>query len=141
MSLLSRRSLNFRMPIYIYKHPSREEYVEVIQTMTEEHVYTDQEGLEWKRVFVNPQLNCSSNIDPFNNNAFIEKTGSMKGTYGDMLDYSKEMSEKRKSLNGGIDPVKDSYYKNYSAQRKGSKHPNEIKEKGYESKNVKIDFN
>ena len=54
----------------------------------------------------------------------------MKRTYGDMLDYSKEMSEKRKSLNGGIDPVKDSYYKNYSAQRKGSKHPNEIRKKG-----------
>ena len=86
------------MPVYIYKHPKKEEYIEVIQSMNEDHVYFDEDGLEWNREFTNPQLNCESNIDPFDNNAFIEKTGKMKGTYGDMIDLSSEMSEKRKSV-------------------------------------------
>jgi len=128
------------MPIYVYKHPDKEEYVEAIQSMNEDHTYFDKEGLEWKREFTNPQLNCESNIDPFDNKSFIEKTGKMNGTLGEMMDYSKELSEKRKAINGGVDPVKEKYYEGYSKDRKGAKHPDQIKESGYESKNVKITY-
>jgi hypothetical protein len=128
------------MPIYIYKHPEKEEYIEVIQSMNEEHIYLDEDGLEWKREWTNPQLNCESNIDPFDNTAFVEKTGKMKGSYGDMLDLSKEMSEKRKSSHGGVDPVKEKYYDNYAKERKGARHPSEARDKGYESKSIKIDY-
>lgn len=129
----------YKMPIYIFKHPEKEEYIEILQSMNEEHSYIDEKGIEWKRVFTNPQLSCSSNIDPFCNKSFVEKTGSMKGTYGDMMDLSKEMSEKRKESNGGIDPVKESYYKKYSKERNGAKHPDQLKQ-GFENKNVKITF-
>ena len=27
------------MPIYVYKHPEKEEYIEVLQGMNDEHVY------------------------------------------------------------------------------------------------------
>lgn len=128
------------MPIYVYKHPDKENYIEIIQSMNDVHEYTDEDNLKWKRVFINPQLNVESNIDPFDNKSFIEKTGKMKGTLGEMMDYSKELSEKRKSMNGGVDPVKEKYYEGYSKDRKGAKHPDQIKESGYESKNVKITY-
>ena len=63
----------------------------------------------------------------------------MKGTVGDLLDASKEMSQKRAESNGGVDPVKEKYFKKYSESRRGAKHPDEIK-KGYESDNVKIEY-
>ncbi|MFT6546526.1 MAG: hypothetical protein ACJAT2_003875 [Bacteriovoracaceae bacterium] len=127
------------MPIYLYKHPNKDQYVEIVQTMSEDHVHFDDDGLEWKREWFSPQLNTEGSIDPFNNVAFIDKTGKMKGTHGDMMDYSKEMSEKRKSITGGKDPVQEAYYKKYSSTRKGSVHPDQ-KKKSYESKNVKVDY-
>ena len=127
------------MPLYVYKHPDKENYIEVVQTMKEEHVYVDEDGVSWKRVFVNPQLSCSSSIDPFDNKAFINKTGEMKGSYGDMLDLSKEMSEKRKEVSGGKDPVKEAYFEKYTKERKGAKHPSQLKE-GFENKNIKITY-
>ena len=44
------------MPTYVYKHPDKEEYVEVVQSMNEDHVYFDENKLEWKRVFINPTI-------------------------------------------------------------------------------------
>ena len=127
------------MPIYVYKHPNKEEYVEVLQGMNDEHVY-EQDGLAWERVFLAPNASIDADADPFNSRQFVDATAAKKGTMGDMLDYSKELSEKRAQKNGGVDPVKEKYYENYSKARNGAKHINQIKEKGYESKNVKIDY-
>ena len=126
------------MPIYIYKHPSEEKYVEIVQSMNDEHVHFDEDGLQWKRVWSNPQLNCESNIDPFDNVSFIEKTGKMKGSFGDVQDYSKELSEQRKKMNNGVDPVQKKYFENYSKKRKGAKHSSELKQRTCENKNWKV---
>jgi len=128
------------MPIYIYKHPEQEEYTEVFQTMTEDHVYFDSEGLEWKRVFTTPNMSIDSQIDPHSSKEFIEKTGGKKGTMGDMMDYSKEMSYIRAEKNGGIDPVKEKYYKDYSTKRKGAKHIDQMKSDMNNNKHVKIEL-
>jgi hypothetical protein len=128
------------MPTYIYKHPQREEYIEIIQSMNEKHIFFDEEGIEWKRVWTNPQLNTESSIDPFNSKAFVEKTGNMKGTYGDLQNYSKELSEQRKKIHGGVDPVQQKYFKQYSKERKGAKHINEMKQRTFENKNWKISY-
>lgn len=128
------------MPVYIFKHPEKEQYTEVIQSMNDEHVYFDEDGVEWKREWTNPQLNCESNIDPFNNVSFIEKTSKMKGTYGDLQDYSKELSEQRKSMNNGVDPVQQKFFKDYSNKRKGAKHVNELKQRTWENKNWKVTY-
>ena len=101
------------MPIYVYKHPDKEEYVEVLQGMNDEHVY-EQDGLAWERVFLAPNASIDSDADPFNSRQFLENTAAKKGTVGNMLDYSKELSETRAQKNGGVDPVKEKYYKNYS---------------------------
>jgi hypothetical protein len=127
------------MPIYVYKHPEKEEYIEVLQGMNDEHVY-EKDGLAWERVFLAPNASIDSAVDPFNGRQFVETTANRKGTVGDMLDYSKELSERRADKNGGVDPVKQNYFKKYSDARGGAKHPKEIREKGYESKNVKIEY-
>lgn len=128
------------MPIYIYKNPDTEEYIEVIQTMVEDHVYFDSEGLEWKRVFTVPNASIDSQIDPNSSKQFIEKTASKKGTFGDMMDYSKEMSHRRAESNGGVDPVKEKYYSNYAKDRGGAKHFDQMKETIKKSKHVNVDF-
>lgn len=128
------------MPIYIYQNPNTKEYTEVFQTMMEDHVYFDSEGLEWKRVFTTPNMSIDSQIDPHSSKEFIEKTAGKKGTMGDMMDYSKELSHARAESNGGIDPVKEKYYKDYATKRNGAKHVDQIKSDMKKNKHVNIDF-
>ena len=127
------------MPIYVYKHPDRKEYREVFQGMNDEHIYSEG-GVEWKRVFLSPNASIDNSIDPFNKQQYIDATYNKKGTMGDMMDLSSELSAKRAEKAGGRDPVKEKFYDNYAKERGGAEHPNRIKEKGYESKNIKIDY-
>lgn len=127
------------MPIYVYKHPERDEYREVFQGMNDEHTY-EEDGVEWSRVFLAPNASIDSAIDPFNSQHYMDATHNKKGTIGDMMDLSAELSAKRAEKSGGLDPVKEKFYDNYKKERKGAEHPNRIKERGYESKNIKIDY-
>jgi hypothetical protein len=130
------------MPIYLYQNQKTKEIKEVIQSMNEEHVYFGENGKEknWNRIFTIPTASIDTKQDPFNQNQFLDRTKNKKGTYGNMLDYSKELSEKRASITGGKDPIKEQYYKQYSKDRRGAKHPDQMP-KTFENKNVKIDFN
>ena len=83
------------MPLYTYRHPDTGEEKDVIQSMNDEHIYIDEFGLEWKRVFTVPHASIDSNIDPFSQSQFRDSTGAKKGTVGNMLDYSEEMSQRR----------------------------------------------
>ena len=40
---------------------------------------------------------------------------------GDLWDRSKELSDKRAHENGGVDPIRANYEKDYSSKRKGKK--------------------
>ena len=129
------------MPNYIFKHPDKEEYEEVFFHMNDEpKAFSDENGVEWQRIFGSPQLNTAGKLDPWNSNDFVNKTRDKKGSYGDLLDASAEMSEKRAEQRDGIDPVKQKYYDDYAKKRGGQRHMKEIKDKGFENKNVKIDF-
>jgi hypothetical protein len=88
------------------------------------------DGVKWTRVYTVPQASMAlSNIDPFSQKAFRDKTGSMKGcTLGEMFDASAELSARRKEKLGH-DPVKQEYYDNYAKARKGHRHFKEKKEK------------
>ncbi len=125
------------MPIYTYKHPHQEEYKEVVQGMNEPHTFSE-EGVEWQRVFLPPNTAVSNDADPFCNTSFIEKTANMKGTVGDMMDYSAELSAKRAEKAGGEDPVKRKHFKEYE-KSVGKKHV-EDKPKSFENKDIKVDF-
>jgi hypothetical protein len=128
------------MPIYEYQNPETGELIEVLQTMVEDHVYFDSDGLEWKRVFTAPNMSVDSQIDPYSSKDFVQKTENKKGTIGDMMDYSKELSQERAEKNGGVDPVKEKYYKDYSDKRKGAKHVDQIKSEMNNNKHVSIDL-
>jgi hypothetical protein len=118
------------MPIYLYKNPKTNEIKEIFQRMAEEHVY-QVDGIPWKRVFEAPQASTGQtigNLDPFNKQAFIEKTGNLRNvTQGDMWDLSADLSSKReKTL--GKDPVKEKVEKSYE-HRTGKPHPFSIAKK------------
>lgn len=109
------------MPIYIYQHPERDQYIEVLQGMNEDHVYFDESGLEWKRVFTTPNMAMDLETDPFSQTQFLDKTQNA-GTMGDLWDRSAEMSAKRAEKSGGVDPYRKDYFKKYSKERGGAKH-------------------
>ena len=128
------------MPYYTFKNQETEEIRDVLLNMNDVKEYFGEGGDEttWKRIFTVPNASIDSKMDPFNTSEFVRKTGSKKGTYGDLLDKSSELSSQRAELAGGVDPVKEKYYKDYSEKRRGAKHPSQMK--SFESKNVKIDF-
>lgn len=110
------------MPVYQYQHPEHPIVIEVVQSMKERHVYIDDEGVEWRRVFTVPQASQNTKIDAFSSDEFVLKTKEKGMTIGQLWDESKVLSEKRAKV-GGKDPVKEKYFKNYKKRRRGIKHP------------------
>lgn len=110
--------------IYLYQNPQSGEVIEVSQGMNDVHEFYGQDGIKWNRVFTTPNTNVDSKIDPFSSRAFLDKTNK-NGNVGDLIDRSKELSEKRKDKLG-YDPVLkkevDSYKRQFNV-----KHPSEIK--------------
>lgn len=86
------------MPVYIFEHPDKGEYKEIVQKMDDEHVYVDDEGLEWRRVWTLPTASVGLESDPDSSQQFVDKTAGWNA--GDMWDYSKDLSEKRKAKRG-----------------------------------------
>lgn len=113
--------------IYIYKHPKKEKYLEVVQGVHEVHEYFDKKGLKWERVFTAPNIGIDTKIDEFSQAQFIDKTKNAKGSIGDLMDRSRELSEKRASRNGGVDPIKQKFFDNYAKERKNKRHPSDPK--------------
>ena len=108
------------MPLYVFQHPESGEVVEVVLGMNDDKFYMDEKGTEWNRVFLAPNANIDADIDPFSSKGFVDKTNT-KGSMGDILERSKEMSDKRKDKLG-YDPVQQKYFKEYSKKRRGMKH-------------------
>ena len=126
------------MPLYTYENPKTGETIDVLQGMNEKHTYIDENGLEWKRVFQIPNAAVDSQIDANNPLAFVDATKNKKGTYGDLLNKSAELSEKRAKEHGGKDPVKEKFLSDYSKKTGGKKHPSQMK--NYESSKVKVEY-
>jgi len=109
------------MPEYLFENPETGEVISVIQGINEKHTYSEEEK-EFARVFTVPTASIDSSINPFSSQHFSEKTKNMKGSMGDMWDYSKELSEKRKEITGTVDPIRKKAEKNYSKKRKGMEY-------------------
>lgn len=111
------------MPVYTYIHPETEETIDIVQSIHDQHIYIDQNGIEWKRVFSVPEINTHGTLKAdCSAKEFSEFTKDKKGTMGDLWDRSKELSEKRNKVYGK-DPVKEKYFKDWSKKRKGKIHP------------------
>lgn len=107
------------MPLYVFKNPNADEYVEVIQRMTDEHIFVDDEGIEWQRVYTAPTTSIGLKANADSAQQFVDKT---KGwTAGEMWDYSKELSEKRKSMRGD-DHVERAYDKKKAKEKKAKQN-------------------
>lgn len=113
------------MPIYLFKNPKTGKIVSVFQQMNEEHVHSE-DGIKYERVFTVPNAQIDADIDVDSSEKFIEKTGKMKGTLGEIWDYSQELSNKRAEKNGGIDPVRQKAEEKYSKKRRGMKYKNKV---------------
>lgn len=117
------------MPEYLYQHPKTEEVKSVIQSIHDEHEYIDNDGIKWNRIFTVPQMGVDTKMDASTDSkTFSEKTKNKRGTLGDLFDQSKELSEARKKMYGGKDPVKKKYWDDWSKKRKGKKHPEMFKD-------------
>lgn len=128
------------MPLYVYQHPETEEHVEIFQGMNDKHEYIDDEGTSWKRVFLAPNMTLDTDIDPFSQADFVRTTGNKKGTMGEMMDLSKDLSRQRAEKNGGVDPIKEKGYKAYE-KKTGKPHPkSKPHAPSYEGKNFKVDY-
>ena len=53
------------MPTYLFIHPDSEETVEVFQKHDEPHIYVDEKGVEWNRIFTVPNVGTDMVGDPF----------------------------------------------------------------------------
>jgi hypothetical protein len=125
------------MPLYIFQNPETEEFREILQGMNEPHVF-EEDGVQWKRVFTVPTASIDTKIDPFSQRQFVEKTGNKKGTIGNMMDLSSELSQKREQMHGKEDPVKRKHFSDYE-KKVGKKHVAD-KPKFIETSKVRVDF-
>jgi hypothetical protein len=129
--------------VYQFKNKKTGKIIDVVMPMKEYKHYCGENEDEdfWERVYDLPQVNIGNAkvVDPFDNKGFVNKTANMKGRYGDLLDYSSELSDRRAALNGGEDPIKRKYFDDYKKKTNGKKHVKD-KPKTIETKNAKIEF-
>ena len=98
--------------IYLFQNPKTNETCEVSQPIDADHRFIDETGLEWERVFVNPNLQISAKIDPMSKDDFLKKTRAKNYNLGEVMDLSAEASEKRAGKMGR-DEVKEAAMKKY----------------------------
>jgi len=111
------------MPFYLYQHPSSEKVIEIKQKISEPHEYIDDDGTKWNRVFTVPYASIPNMtlINAGSEEDFMKRTQNFDGTIGDLMDASKDLSEKRKQ-GTGVDKVQENFHKKYSEERNGLKH-------------------
>ena len=127
--------------IYQFQNTKTKEIIDVSMSMKEYTPYKGENGNEncWKRIYDTPQISMNNTkVNPFNNKQFVEKTGKMKGTMGDMQDLSSELSAKRAEKLGKEDPVKREHFNKYE-RKVGKKHVRDNK-KVIENSRVKIEM-
>lgn len=105
---------------YIFSHPKTGETIEVSQKANDKHEYTDSKGIKWNRVFTVPHAAIDTKIDPFSSKEYIGKGGRARTTYGELLDRSQELSEKRKQI-AGHDPIQEAFIAKERKRRGGKK--------------------
>lgn len=61
------------MPFYFFENPETGEVIEVMQSMNDEHIYVDENGLNWKRVFSSPTYSIKGTALDFRSEKDKEK--------------------------------------------------------------------
>ena len=105
--------------MYLFINPETGESREEFQRMEDEHVFVDENGLEWQRQFTPHNVGKDTDCDPFNSKQFVEKTRGKNLSVGDLWDMSADMAIKREAQAGGKDPIKEKYDAKEKKKRKG----------------------
>ena len=113
------------MGLYVYENPETGEIKEVIQGMNDLHEYSEN-NTKWNRVWTLPQACIDGKWSIWDEKDFAAKSASKKGTYGDLLDKSAELSQARAEKEGS-DPIKEKHFQDYE-QRNKKPHPQKLKE-------------
>lgn len=129
--------------VYQFRNKKTGKIIDIVMSMKDYKHYRGQNNDDdnWERIYDMPQVNIgnASVVDPFDNKSFVNKTGNMKGKYGDLLDYSSELSDRRAALAGGEDPLKRKYFDDYKKKTNGKRHLKDLPKK-IETKNATIEF-
>jgi len=111
------------MPMmYQFFNPETDEVREEFQGMKQPHVYTDENGLAWKRLYTPHSVGANTKCDPFSSKQFVEKTRDKNLSVGDLWDMSADLAIQRENKTGH-DPVKEKHDKKESKKRKGKNIP------------------
>ena len=116
------------MPLYLFSNPKDEsEIVEVVMSVHDKHELI-KDGIKWDRVFTKINASVDSKLDPNSAKDFVKYTAAHRGTVGDIMDLSAELSQKRAGMTGQ-DHLKEKTFNEYSKKRRGMLHPQQKKEK------------
>ncbi len=133
------------MPLYSFenvKNPKRKE--DFFFSMREQprvgEIWADPDGELWKRIFTLPFAGVDTKIDHNSSHDFVEKTGKKKGSVGDLLDASKEASERRAKERGGVDPIQQRFFNDYKKKRHGVEHLTEKKKRKIDKPGYTISY-
>jgi len=80
------------------------------------------QGKQWTRIITEApaaQIDSVSNSNINNSKKFAEVTAKKGGTYGDLIDLSKELSQQRAEKNDGVDEIRESFKREHARKRKG----------------------
>ena len=107
------------MPVHDYVHEATGETVSVYvpaNAPTEDHQRQERDGKLYKRVYTAPR--AATNILPgtASRDDFMRTTDSKNYKVGDLWQISQEMSQHRADKNGGHDPVREKFYKDYERE-------------------------
>ena len=126
------------MPQYSFHNDQTGETIDLFFGMNDIKEHIDETGYKWRRLFSVPNASIDTKIDPFSAKDFINKTGTKKGTVGEVMDLSAELSHKRAESTGTEDPVKRKLFQDYK-KKVGKKHLLD-KPKVIENSKVKIEL-
>lgn len=118
------------MPLYLFQNQKTKEIREIFFHMSDDKTYKGENGNEenWARVYISVNAAIDTKVDHKNPNSFLETSYKKKGNYGNLVDLSKELSDKRaKESDSGADPVKTNTFDSWSETRNFKKHPQDTR--------------
>lgn len=128
------------MALYDFENIDTGEVRELFFKMNDLKEYNGEDGTEvgkWRRKFHVPLAAIDTQLDAFSKEQFVRRTEKYS-TVGDHMAKSQELSEIR-AQKGGRDEVKQKFFDDYAATRKGQRHFAEKPQK-FENDRVSIDF-
>lgn len=105
------------MPVLDFQNPETGKIISVLVPITapdkERHEQIGDDGKVYKRVYSAPNAAIDSRVTDASKEEFRKLTSKKGVTVGDMWEISDQMSRHRADKNGGVDEVKEKFYKDY----------------------------